>query len=621
MTTDIAIDIGTSNLRVGVWRNDRVELLALDSDGATALPAYVAFTDAGRLVGRRAKAYAATDAANVVFRMTRFLGRSMRDRGVRADCDKVPFQVVASSDDKPQVRVTLNGQPSTFDLEEVLATLLEHTKAMVDEQLTVGYVTLTVPAAFTTTQRHAVLDAAAIAGLNVRKLLNAPTAALVTYMNMHPRMREERTVLTVTAGAGSLGVAITVDESALSTAVATSGNAHLGGLDIDERLVRHCIAAFERTIGCDVRLSPRGLQRLRTACEEAKIALSTATTTTVEVPRLSGENDLVVVVSRDQLNQLAREMMAQLTALVVKALQTAKLDKNNIDDIVLAGGLVRMPLLKTTLVDLFHGQRVRLVGNPDEAIVTGATLYTANATLRATGRDVLACQCLPTPFWVATEARHPQYLARGATDYFSTTEDMFTTQANQPDITLLVYEGLLGQRDTSHLQGKWRVGPLPNGIPRGATVQVGFQICHATGTLQISATVDDKPIPATNELAPTTRGRMCRLIQEAATRRQVDGRQHIHAARAAAKAAATEYTMRLREAWHGDAISRNRVSEVTRDELDDALALALKWLILHPNANTVEYEVVRFKLEAVGSRVVEALYDMDAAPSWRLPAY
>ncbi|KDO35333.1 hypothetical protein SPRG_00182 [Saprolegnia parasitica CBS 223.65] len=615
MTTDIVLDIGTSSLRVGVKRNNRVELLALDGDGATAMPAYVAFTDSGRLFGRRAKAYAASAPENVIFRMLRFLGGSMRDLNVRADCDKVPFRVVASSDDKPQVRVTVNGQPSTFDLEEVMAMLLEHTKAMVDEQLAVRHVTLTVPASFTTTQRRAVLDAAAIAGLTVRKLLNAPTAALVAYMATHPsRMHQDRTVVTVTAGAGSLGVAITIDSNDVSTAVATTGNAHLGGIEIDERLVRHCIAAFERTIGRDVHLSPRGLQRLRTACEDAKIALSTATTTTIEVPRLSGENDLVVCVSRDQLNALARDVMTQLTALVVEALRMAKMEKANVDAIVLAGGLGRMPLLQTTLVDLFHGQRVRLIGNPSEAIVTGATLYTPDG-------DVLALQSLPTPFWVATEARHPEYLLRGSTEYFSTTEDFYTTQNKQSDITLLVYEGLVGQRETSHLQGKWRVGPLPKSIPRGASVQVSFQILDATGTLDVSATVDGKEIPTANELAPTTRGRMRRLIEEAATRRRVDGGQVVNAARAAAKAATTEYTMRLREAWHGDAVSRNRVSEATRDELDDALAVALKWLILNPNATIVEYNAVRFQLEAVGSRVIEGLWDMDAAPSWRLPAY
>merc|ERR1711907_422209 len=290
-TPAVGIDLGTTYSCVGIWQNDRVEIIANDQGNRTT-PSYVAFTDTERLIGDSAKNQVAMNPTNSVFDAKRLIGRKFNDPVVQSDMKHWPFKVVAKDGDKPHIQVQFKGEEKVFSPEEISSMVLTKMKE-VGEAFTgksVKDVVVTVPAYFNDSQRQATKDAGTIAGLNVMRIINEPTAAAIAY-GLDKKASGERNVLIFDLGGGTFDVSLLTIDDGIFEVKATAGDTHLGGEDFDNRMVEYCAAKFLKETQIDIRSNARAMRRLRTACEKAKRFLSSCKQTDIEVDALAEGED------------------------------------------------------------------------------------------------------------------------------------------------------------------------------------------------------------------------------------------------------------------------------------------------------------------------------------------
>ncbi|EDW42436.1 GM26002 [Drosophila sechellia] len=400
----IGIDLGTTYSCVGVYQHGKVEIIANDQGNRTT-PSYVAFTDSERLIGDPAKNQVAMNPRNTVFDAKRLIGRKYDDPKIAEDMKHWPFKVVSDCG-KPKIGVEYKGESKRFAPEEissmVLAKMKETAEAYLGESITDAVIT--VPAYFNDSQRQATKDAGHIAGLNVLRIINEPTAAALAY-GLDKNLKGERNVLIFDLGGGTFDVSIlTIDEGSLFEVRSTAGDTHLGGEDFDNRLVTHLAEEFKRKYKKDLRSNPRALRRLRTAAERAKRTLSSSTEATIEIDALFEGQDFYTKVSRARFEELCADLFRNTLQPVEKALTDAKMDKGQIHDIVLVGGSTRIPKVQSLLQQFFHGKNLNLSINPDEAVAYGAAVQAAILSGDQSGKiqDVLLVDVAPLSLGIET---------------------------------------------------------------------------------------------------------------------------------------------------------------------------------------------------------------------------
>lgn len=347
----IGIDLGTTYSCVGVWQNDRVEIIPNDQGNRTT-PSYVAFTDTERLIGDAAKNQVAMNPQNTVFDAKRLIGRRFPDPSVQSDMTHWPFKVIAGPGDKPMIVVQYKGEEKQFAPEEISSMVLTKMKEVAEAFLgnTVKNAVVTVPAYFNDSQRQATKDAGAIAGLNVMRIINEPTAAAIAYgLDKKGSRSGEKNVLIFDLGGGTFDVSILTIEEGIFEVKATAGDTHLGGEDFDNRLVNHFVQEFKRKHKKDISGNARSLRRLRTACERAKRTLSSTTQTTIEIDSLYEGIDFYATITRARFEELNMDLFRKCMAPVEKCLRDAKIDKSNVHDVVLVGGSTRIPKVQQLL--------------------------------------------------------------------------------------------------------------------------------------------------------------------------------------------------------------------------------------------------------------------------------
>lgn len=487
MAKVIGIDLGTTNSCVAVLEGDKVKVIE-NAEGARTTPSIVAFKDGETLVGQAAKRQAVTNPKNTLFAIKRLIGRRFEDKEVQKDISLVPFKIIKA--DNGDAWVEVNGKKQAPP--QISAEVLRKMKKTAEDYLgeTVTEAVVTVPAYFNDAQRQATKDAGKIAGLDVKRIINEPTAAALAYGM--DKKGGDKTVAVYDLGGGTFDVSIIeiadVDGEQQFEVLATNGDTHLGGEDFDLALIDYLVEEFKKDQDVNLKGDALAMQRLKEAAEKAKIELSSSQSTEVNLPYITadatGPKHLVVTISRAKLESLTEEMVARTIIPCKTALEDAGLSASDIDDVILVGGQTRMPLVQQKVQEFF-GKEPRKDVNPDEAVAMGAAIQ--GAVLSGDKKDVLLLDVTPLTLGIETMGGVMTPIIEKNTMIPTKKSQVFSTAAdNQPAVSIQVYQGERKIANQNKLLGNFDltdIPPAPRGVPQ---IEVTFDI-NADGIMNISA--------------------------------------------------------------------------------------------------------------------------------------
>ncbi|GAA99063.1 uncharacterized protein L969DRAFT_49313 [Mixia osmundae IAM 14324] len=487
----IGIDLGTTYSCIGVWQNDRVEIIPNDQGNRTT-PSYVAFTSEERLIGDAAKNQAAMNPKMTVFDAKRLIGRRFDDPDVKKDRAHWPFEVI-DRDGAPYIQVEYQNETKQFSPAEISAMVLAKLKETAEAKIgkTVKKAVVTVPAYFNDSQRLSTKDAGAIAGLDVLRIINEPTAAAIAYGldEMSKKNKAEKNVLIFDLGGGTFDVSLLSISGGVFQVKATAGDTHLGGEDFDNALLEHFKAEFKRKTKHDIEGDARALRRLRSACERAKRTLSSVTQTTIEVDSLYQGTDFTASISRARFEEINATMFKSTIDPVEKVLKDAKMNKDKVDDIVLVGGSTRIPKIQSLVSDYFGGRQLNKSINPDEAVAYGAAVQAAVLTGQTSEKteNLLLLDVAPLSLGVAMQGDVFGVVVPRNTPIPTNKSRTFTTvEDNQSTVTFPVYEGERVTCKENRLLGEFELSNITP-QPRGQAELVCTFEVDANGLLKVSA--------------------------------------------------------------------------------------------------------------------------------------
>ncbi|GMY10820.1 heat shock cognate 70 kDa protein 2-like [Fagus crenata] len=601
----IGIDLGTCYSCVGIWQNNRVEIIPNDMGNRTT-PSYVALNETHRLIGQAAKDQVAMNPTNTVFDSKRLIGKRFSDASVQHDTKMWPFKVIADPDHgRPIIVVTYKYEERYFLPEEISSMVLIKMKEIAEAYCgsKIKNAVISVPARFNHSQRQATMDAGEIAGLNVMRLINEPTAAAIAYGLDKDHGTSEKNVLIFDLGGGTLDVSLLTIEEGLFDVKATAGNTHLGGKDFDSRMVKHFIQEFKRKHNKDI-TGGKAFRKLWNACEKAKRALSSNTQTTIEIDSLFDGIDFYSAITRARFEELNMKLFKECLEPVEKCLTDAKMDKSDVHDVVLVGGSTRIPKVQKLLQGFFNGKELCKRINPDEAVAYGSAVQAAilNEKGNTKVNKILCLDVTPLSLGIGTSGDVMSVLIPRNTTIPSRKEKDFTTKFDQQgSMTIQVYEGEHTRNCENNLLGKFVLSGIPlvpSGVPK---IVVCFDV-DADGILNVFA--KDKATEQRNEITITDKGRLPKemikkLVQKA---KEYKAEDEEHNMKAEFKNALENYAYKMRNTFIDDE-TVSKLPAVDKKRVEEAIDQTIDWLDRNQLAEADEFEDQKSELESICNEI------------------